>query len=356
MPSFPEFDLPAPGETTRLHEGVYWLRMPLPFALNHINLYLLEDTDGWFIVDTGLGGKTTEKHWRTLFDSALKGKPVKGIIATHMHPDHIGQAGFLNDHWKAPLYMTRGEYFGTRALSGPETGASRWSDAEHYRRAGVDEIQIEAAISAESGFGNFITPMPRSYQRLEHGATLKINGSEWRIIVGSGHSPEHACLFNETLNLLISGDQILPKITPNISVYSTEPNGNPLADYLGSLPQFLDLPEDVLTLPAHNFPFIGLHKRVRQMQEHHEEKLQALMAATSKAQTAIELLPVMFKRKLDGSQLMFALGECVAHLNYLMVQGDMERTLEGEQYKYRATRQVDAPANGANEELPVQPI
>lgn len=336
--SYPEFAVPAPGEKTELAPGVYWLRMPLPFELNHINLYLLEDSDGWFIIDTGLGGSATRNHWRRIFETQLNGKPVKGVIVTHMHPDHMGQAGYLTEHWRVPLYMSRGEYFAARALSSPPTDASQWPVEEYYRRSGLDHASLDATLNNERGFASVVEPITRAYQRLQHGDELRINDQPWRVMIGRGHSPEHACLYNSAQKILLSGDQILPAITPNISVFATEPEANPLADYLDSLPQFKQLPEDTLVLPAHNRPFYGLHERVSYMREHHEQKLDSLLGACQTPTSALELLPVLFKRELNDQQLMFALGECISHLNFLIARGDMERSLStAGTYHYTAT-------------------
>ncbi|WP_179957831.1 MBL fold metallo-hydrolase [Exilibacterium tricleocarpae] len=337
--SFPDLNIPAPGTVTAVGPGVMWLRMPLPFDLNHINLYLLEDHDGWFVVDTGLGGNRTQGHWESIFDHCLAGKPVKGIIVTHLHPDHVGQAGFISERWRAPLWMTRTEYFTARALSSAPSEASQWPVQQHYQRSGISPELQQQAVQAEGGFSGFICPLPRAYRRLQHDDRLTINGNNWRVMVGRGHAPEHACLYAEELGLLISGDQILPNITPNISVYSTEPEANPLADYLDSLQQFRALADSTLVLPAHNLPFYGVGHRVQQLIDHHRQKLDTLLAATGKPKSAAELMPALFKRELSPHQTMFALGECLAHLHYLMYRGDLQRELDDRDiYRYRSTR------------------
>lgn len=339
--SYPNYPLPQVGELTAVTEGIYWLRMPLPFELNHINLYLLEDHDGWYILDTGIGGSTTRDTWETLFKEALGEKPVKGVIVTHMHPDHMGQAGFLTEFWRAPLLMSRGEYLTARALSAPPTDASQWPVEEYYHRAGLDAVALDRALQSESGFASVVAPLTRSFQRLQEGQLLTILSRSWRVMIGRGHSPEHVCLYCDELKLLISGDHILPAITPNISVFATEPDANPLADYLQTLQPFTQLPAETLVLPAHNRPFVGLHKRLAYLEDHHQQKLNALLNACQEEQTALALLPAMFKRELNAQQMMFALGECLSHLNYLHIKGKMQRRLDNEGvYRYQALTPV----------------
>jgi glyoxylase-like metal-dependent hydrolase (beta-lactamase superfamily II) len=339
MLRYPYETVPAPGETIEILPGLHWLQMPLPMALNHINLYLLEDSDGWWIVDTGMSIGPTQELWETIFSNVLGEKPVKAVLCTHMHPDHIGMAGWLCDKWKIPLYMTRGEYFSGRAFSSMQKEDFSWTSEQHLRRAGYNEEQIEQARENHGGFGSIISPMPRAFRRLCEGDSLSINGNRWRIVVGSGHSPEHASLYCESLNVLISGDQVIPRITSNVSVSGNEPEANPLQEWLDSHERYLTvLPSDALVLPAHNTPFYGLHERLRVLIEHHEEHLLALeQACVENGQTAFELLPVLFKRKLDPNHLGLALGECIAHLNYLFQRGQLSRTEDAEgHYRYRS--------------------
>lgn len=329
-------DVPAPGELREVAPGVQWLRMPLPMALDHINLYLLEDDDGWWIVDTGIALGPTEELWEQIFDEHLQGKPVKAVIATHYHPDHIGMAGWLCEKWRVPFYMTQAEYLSGLTFSRTQKEHFSWTSEQFLQRSGYSEQQIEASRSHFGGFGPYIKPMPTAYRRLSDGDVLTINGKRWRVIVGRGHSPEHACLYCGALNVLISGDQVIPRITSNISVMGSEPDANPLKDWFNSHEHFLDrLPSDSLVLPAHNAAFYGLHERLRYLIEHHEEHLLALEQACLEGQPmAMDLLPVLFKRELDESQVGLALGECVAHLNFLLQRGQIERKLD-EQGRYR---------------------
>lgn len=339
MPEYLFEDVPGPGRLREICDGVYWLRMPLPMALDHINLYLLEDSDGWWLIDTGIAVGPTESLWEEVFATGLKGKPVKAVVSTHYHPDHVGMAGWLCERWRVPFYMTQTEYLSGLAYSRMQQEHFSWQNEQFLRRSGYTLAQVERMSQRFSGFGHYITPMPSAFHRLVDGSRLTINGHRWRIVVGRGHSPEHACLYCESLNILISGDQVIPKITSNISVMGGEPEANPLKEWLNSLEHLLErLPADALVLPAHNAPFYGLHRRLRYLIEHHEDHLIALEeACLEESPTAIELLPVLFRRELDEQQLSMALGECVAHLNYLLHRGQLARTLDSDgRYRYRS--------------------
>jgi len=338
-PTYLFSDVPGPAELRQVAPGVHWLRMPLPMALDHINLYLLEAEDGWWIVDTGIAVGPTQSLWEEVFARELGGKPVVAVVSTHYHPDHVGMAGWLCERWRVPFYMTQAEYLSGLAFSRMQQEDFSWNSALYMQRSGFSAEQAAAAQKRFGGFGPYITPMPTAYRRLVDGASLVINGNRWRVVVGRGHCPEHACLYCEALNILISGDQVIPKITSNVSVMGGEPDANPLKDWLASHEHFLEtLPADALVLPAHNAPFHGLHSRLRRLIEHHEEHLLVLEeACVARAPTAMELLPVLFKRPLDDNQIGLALGECVAHLNYLYQRGQLARECnEQGQYVYRS--------------------
>lgn len=332
---------PPHGTTLEVAPGVHWLTMPMGGSLTHINLYLIEDDDGWYVVDTGLANRETETLWREIFANCLKGKPVKGVICTHMHPDHTGCAGFITEEFRAPLYMTRGEYYQARSFSGGGgSHHSSWQGREFYLRAGMPANYLEAlAQNFQNRRGDDAYTMPEtpgSYRRLEDGDVLTIGGQEWMVVVGSGHSPEHACLHNRTAKVLLSGDQILPVITSNVSVHPNEPEANPLKVWMESHDRFLDkIPADTLVLPAHNLPFHGARARLRQLIAHHEDRMLAIEESCAEApRLARELLPVLFKRELDSRQMMMALGEAIAHLHLLMHRQRIERQ-QGDDGMYR---------------------
>lgn len=330
---------PGPGEVIQVAEGVGWLRMPLPMALDHINLYLLEEDDGWWIIDTGIGGQVVQQLWQQVIDEALGGKPVKAVLVTHMHPDHLGQAGWLCDQHRVPLYMTFGEYFTARTYAKMDVDDLGWTTERYFRQAGLDDDFFIQMKTNWQGFKAVIEPLPGAYVRLRDGDVLTIGERRWRVLVGRGHSPEHACLFCEEDRLLLSGDQIIPRITSNVSVMPTEPEADPLTDWLESLARFEKLlPADTLVMPAHNTPFLGVQARLRYLQGHHVDHLSAIEAACLAPRTLVQLLPVLFERALEGSLMNMALGECLAHVNYLLQRGRLEKQEQDGVYYYQATR------------------
>ncbi|MCZ6605897.1 MAG: MBL fold metallo-hydrolase [Alphaproteobacteria bacterium] len=312
--------VPDPGQAIQVADGIYWIRMPLPFALNHINLWLLEDGDGWTIVDTGLANDDTKELWRAQFDGPMGGKPVNRVIVTHFHPDHVGNAGWLAEVCKAPVWMSRTEWLMHQMLYMDDRAAFHLAQVDAYEEAGLGTEWIEPLRKAGNVYGERVGQAPTSYVRLRQDDEIEIGGRIWRVIVGVGHAPEHACLYCPSLNVLISGDQILPRITPNISLWANDTGGDPLGDYLDSLAQFNTLPADILVLPSHGLPFTGLHARVEQLAEHHEDRLADIVAACDTPKTATDLLPVLFKRELDLHQIGFAMGEALAHLVHLTIK------------------------------------
>lgn len=325
--SYPCDPAPDAGQAKEVAPGVWWIRMRLPFALNHINLWALRDGDGWALVDTGIGAPDAAAAWGALFAGPLAG-PVKRVLVTHMHPDHIGMAGWLTRKFGCRLWISRTEYLTCRALMS-DTGREAPDDAiAFYRRAGWDEAALETYRTRFGGYGRMIYALPDSYRRLHDGEYITIGADTWRVVMGNGHSPEHACLYCAERQLLISGDQVLPKISSNVSVFPTEPDANPLADWLASLEKLArEVPDDVLVLPAHNTPFVGLHSRIDALQSGQEKALQRLRRALATTpRRAVDVFGALFARPIadsDNALMSMATGESLAHLNYLLACGEI---------------------------------
>src|SRR5260370_6733066 len=253
---FPVAAPPRPGETLAIAPGVRWLRMPAPFALDHINLWLLEDGAGWTIVDTGYAMDQTKELWERIFAEGLGGRPVTRVIVTHYHPDHIGLADWLVRRWQTPLWVTEKEWLFARVMSrGDEDFAAM--RRSFGRLAGLDGTAAELFSERENSYRRGVPSVPASFHRLADGMVVEVGGREWQVVVGEGHSPELACLYCADTGLLIAGDQVLPRISPNISVQAHEPDGDPLARYLASLAKLRDaVPPETLVLPSHNLPFV----------------------------------------------------------------------------------------------------
>ncbi len=317
---------PARGKTMEVAPGVHWIRMPLPFTLNHINLWALDDGHGWALVDTGMRTDDATTVWRELFANAPDQRSLTRVIVTHMHPDHIGLAGWLTRKFDVRLWITQLEYLSCRALVA-DTGREAPEDAlRFYRHAGWSDQALETYRTRFGNFGRHIHNLPDSFVRLRDGQELQIGAHTWRVIVGRGHSPEHACLYCPELKLLISGDQVLPRISSNVSVYPTEPDANPMADWLASLDKLQQLvPDDVLVLPAHNECFRGLHARIDALRRGQEVSLQRLRRSLAQPKRAVDVFSALFARSIaesDAALLSMATGEGLACLNLLLHSGE----------------------------------
>ena len=334
--------IPEIGELKEIIPGIFWLRMPLPFDLDHINLYLIDDGDaGYALIDTGISTAKVESLWNDI--CSRLDKPISKVIVTHLHPDHIGMAGFLVEKFRVPFYMSHAEYFTARALSAGPRGASDWQDDEYLAMCGMSEEYIgkaKARRSSSPGLSQVIRPIPIQFERLQAADLLQIGNSSWRVHIGRGHSPEHVCLYNEETKILISGDHVLPGISPNIGVYSTEPNANTLKMYLETLPPFLNLPADTLVLPSHKQPFYGLHQRINELMSHHKAHLKNLTEFCESGKTIQSCLKVLFKRDLNEHNMFFAIAEAFSHLNYLYFEGYCSRDKnEHGQYIFTSIKQ-----------------
>lgn len=336
---------PEAGHWQQVADGVLWLRMPLPFSLNHINLWLLEDGDGWTLVDTGIGDSVSQQIWQDLFASVLDGKPIRRVIVTHMHPDHVGLAGWLTQQFDCDLWMTRTEFLMCRNLVA-DTGCEAPDIAvRFYHQAGFDDESLHLYRERFGEFGRHIMDLPGQFMRLQDGQTVDIGGRHWQVVVGSGHSPEHACLYCPSLKLLISGDQVIPRISSNVSLFPTEPAGDPLSEWLQSCQRLRSrIPDDVLVLPAHQEPFYGLHTRLTQLLRSHERSLERLLAHLEQPRRALDCFSVLFRRSIRGPHVMLAVGETLAHLNCLIERQLVQRVLDDDDvawYQQRALGELE---------------
>ena len=319
---YPFAEPPAEGTTLEVAPGVRWVRMPLPFALKWINLWLLDDGDGWVVVDTGIPSSETKADWRRIFETDLVGKPVKRVIVTHMHPDHIGLAGWMTRKWSCDLWITRLEYVMCRMLVADTGREAPEAGVKFYRAAGWDQEDLDRYVERFGGFGKAVSQLPDSFHRLEDNQELVIGGRVWRIVTGSGHSPDHACLYCPDLNVMISGDQLLPRISSNVSVFPTEPDGNPLEDWLRSCAKLkAAIPDDALILPSHNEPFYGAHKRLDALVHGHELAMTRILDRLDEPKRVVDLFGAIFARPIGPDILGMATGEAFAHLNCLIGRG-----------------------------------
>ena len=327
---YPQAKPPAGGETVEVAPGVHWLRMPLPFALDHINLWLLEDGDDWVFVDCGIGDEATRALWERIFAGSAAGRPVKRLIVTHHHPDHAGLASWLTERTGAEFWMPQAEYLAAHAMRDGQAGYGFDHVVAMFVRNGLTGEKLELMKQRRSNYRSRVPAFPSSYRRLMEGQVHRIGGRGWRVIMGYGHAPEHAALYCEELGVLISGDMVLPKISTNVSVWANEPEGNPLALFLESISRHAELPARTLVLPSHGLPFRGLRERVAQLEEHHRLRLAELYEVCETPKAAADVLATLFRRRLDTHQLFFAMGEAMAHLHLLHGEGRLKRSLDAD--------------------------
>jgi glyoxylase-like metal-dependent hydrolase (beta-lactamase superfamily II) len=301
--------------------------MPLPFALNHINLWLLDDEQGLTVVDTGVGLPATRDLWEQLFTGELAEQPLVRVLVTHFHPDHIGNADWLARRFGVELWCPQAEWLMSQLAWQGMGGNDSEKRLGHYRRHGVAEAHIQSFRERGNHYRMLVPSVAPQFRAVREGDLLTIGGRKWHAFTVLGHAPEHACLFCPEANVLISGDQVLPKITTNVSVWPDQPHANPLRLYLDSLKRFRPLPSDALVLPSHGLPFRGLHRRLDYLRQHHDDRLAETLDAVAQPRTASELVPVLFRRQLDTHQLGFAIGETLAHLHFLEAEGQVARLL-----------------------------
>jgi glyoxylase-like metal-dependent hydrolase (beta-lactamase superfamily II) len=325
---YPWEDPPAPGKAIEVAPGVLWMRLPLPMKLDHVNVYALDEGDSWTVIDTGFASRTTREVWRDLFAGPLGGRPVRRAVVTHHHPDHIGLAGWFQSDLGAELITTRTAWLFARMLTLDVQENLTEETLTYWRSAGMaPEVLAQRMADRPFNFADIVYPMPLGFTRLCQGDVLRMGGRDWDVHMGNGHAPEHATFWSRDDNLVISGDQILSSISPNVGVYATEPMADPLADWLESCERLLQLARhDQLALGGHKLPFTGLPFRMRQLIDNHHGALGRLLEALETPMTAADCFPVIFKRRIGEGEYGLALVEAVAHVNHLFHTGEVTRT------------------------------
>ena len=318
---------PPPGEAVEVAEGVLWLRLPLPMALDHVNVYALDEGDGWAIVDTGLDTRKSRAIWEAVLAGPLAGKPVRRVLVTHHHPDHIGLAGWFQQEYGAELLTTRTAWLFARMLTLDVQEKPAPQTLSFWQQAGMAPEMLEKRRNERPfNFSDVVAPLPLGFRRISEGESLELGGRQWRVRMGNGHAPEHATLWSEAGDLVIGGDQMLSTISPNIGVYATEPQADPLGEWLEACERLSRFADDgQLVLPGHKLPFTGLPARMRQLIDNHHGALARLLQRLQKPHTAAECFDVLFKRSIGDAEYGLALVEAVAHVNHLHKLGKLRR-------------------------------
>ncbi len=319
---------PAEGAAVQVADGVLWFRLPLPMKLDHVNCYALDDGDGWTVIDTGMASTRTRAIWEQLLAGPLAGRPVNRLIVTHHHPDHVGLAGWFIAHGAA-LWMPRTAWLTARMLILDVQVTAPPESVQFYRRAGMDPDMLARRMADRPfNFADCVDPLPLGYSRLVEGQMIQIGGRDWVVRMGDGHAPEHATFWSTDGALVIGGDQLLPSISPNLGVYPTEPEADPVADWIAACTRLAPhATPDQLVLPGHKLPFTGLPLRLRQMIDNHHSALTRLQAALTEPLTAAGCFAPLYKREIGAGEYGLALVEAVAHLNHLHQLGRVRRWL-----------------------------
>jgi glyoxylase-like metal-dependent hydrolase (beta-lactamase superfamily II) len=342
---FPWSSPPEPGTATELAPQVFertdsalkWIRMPLPFALDHINLWLMRHGEGWCVVDCGYGSEVTRGFWAQQFATTCGNLPVTQIVVTHYHPDHIGNAQWLSEKFGAPVAMSYTEFVTAHALTHSIGPFEVKHMAAFYKRHGVGDAMLPILSDRRVTYSSGVPELPQSISRIRPGETISLGGHDWQAIAGYGHTQEHIAFYCDALRVLISGDMLLPKISTNVNVWPIDPTADAVGMFLDSLDEFAELPEDTLVLPSHGLPFRGIRVRVKALHEHHKARMAELVEALDTPKCAYEILPVLFRRPLDNHQTFFAIGEAVAHLNHGIALGTLKQ-IQGDDGILRSVR------------------
>jgi glyoxylase-like metal-dependent hydrolase (beta-lactamase superfamily II) len=318
---------PAYGELTDVLPGLYWIRLPVPLRLNHVNCWLLDDGPGWTLVDCGMNTDDIFEIWDKLWRGLLRSRPLQNLTLTHAHIDHIGFAGHLVKESKCAVRLPFAEWLnGWMMWHERDEGLSE-QFASYMQRNGASADEAAAIMGMQRPSKYLGLKPPREFTRIKDGDTVTMGKRQWRVITAGGHSPEHASFYCETDKILIAGDQVLSHITPSVIVPSAQPDANPMKEYLDSLARFETLPPDTLVLPSHGLPFHGLHTRLAQLREHHEARLEDMASFVTEPTSAFAIAQEVFPRVLQENPRQ-AFGESLAHLNMLASIGRLTRTVD----------------------------
>ena len=337
--TFPFDTPPVPGTLTEVAPGIRWLRLPLPYRLDHVNIYLLENGNGWTALDTGLETADCKAAWDAALAGPLQGQPLQSLIVSHFHPDHVGLAGWLCQRFDLDLTMPRPEYLHSLVLQCAPADYGEDVFRPFYQRHGLSAEATEVVLSRGHEYLRRTTGVPASYHRIKHGDTLAIGGRDWQVLTGGGHSLEQAMLYRPQERLFLAADQVIARISPNVSVHPMEPDLDALGIYLTSLRAIrASVAADVLVLPGHGLPFHGLHARIEELLAHHAQRCAELAAACRLAPLSVaEIVPHLFTRPLDAHQTGFAFGEVLAHVNHMLGGGELRlESASGGVERYRA--------------------
>ena len=326
MIRYPYDAAPEEGDAREVADGILWMRLPLPMALDHVNVYAIRDGAGWAVVDTGFDTGKTRAIWETLLAGPMRGLPVTRVIVTHHHPDHVGLAGWFMARG-AELITTRTAWLTARMLVLDVQEAPTPETLAFWRAAGMDAATLEKRASERPfNFADIVAPLPLGFTRIREGDVVEIGGRHWDVRIGNGHAPEHATLWCREEALVLGGDQLLPSISPNLGVYATEPAADPVTEWIESCTHLAHYAKaDHLVLPGHKLPFTGLPDRLRQLIENHHGALSRLREHLDRPRTAAECFAPLFKRRIDAGTYGLALVESVAHLNHLLALGEVTR-------------------------------
>lgn len=319
--AFPWATPPDAGEVRTVAPGILWARLPLPFRLNHVNVWLIEDDDGWTAIDTGCNDAITLAAWEGLLAGPMAGKPLKRLVATHGHVDHIGLAGWIVDRFDCRFVGTLAEWLWARIEHVPHMPGSVQAHRAYLRRNGFDAVEAERMIVSRERYIDLAVPLPGLIEEIRHGERVRMGGRDWTVIVSGGHAHAHASFHDAEGGVLIAGDQLLPGISPVIAVYETNPLGDPLGDFLGSFAAFDQVAPETLVLPSHGLPYRGAALRMEELRIHHRDRLAQTLALLGEPRTVRDLTRAMFPRVHDTDGIGFAVGEVLAHVNHLVRLG-----------------------------------